>query len=89
MCCFLKSQLRGYKENLYSCVHPGLCQTLTHLNGAVLDVDLGHVGHVAQALHAVSLPGPHRLRQDLELQVLSLTQILALCLDSTRPTWNV
>ncbi len=33
--------------------------TLSHLTGPIFHVDLGHVGHVTQALHAVSLPGPH------------------------------
>lgn len=43
-------------------------------------MDQRHVGHTPQALHALSLPGPHRLGQNLELQVLPLSQVLALSL---------
>lgn len=59
-----------------------LPSVISHLAGAIFHVDLGHVGHVTQALHAVSLPAAHRLRQDLELQVLALPQLLALRLDT-------
>lgn len=60
--------------------------TISHLAGACSHVDLRHVGHAPQALHALSLPGPHRLGQNLELQVLPLAQVLALRL-SIRGTW--
>ena len=63
---------------------------MPHLAGATLRVDGGHVGHAAQALHAVSLPASHRLRQDLELQVLTLPQVLALRLRSTvKQCWYI
>lgn len=53
---------------------------VSHLTGPISHVDLGHVGHIPQALHAVSVPGSHWFWQDLELQILPLPQILALCL---------
>lgn len=62
---------------------------VSHLTGTHFHVDLGHVGHAPQALHAVPLPGPHRLRQDLELQVLPLAQNLALHLNIHTDTHNV
>lgn len=53
---------------------------VSHLTGPISHVDLGHVGHIPQALHAVSVPGSHWFWQDLELQILPLPQILAMCL---------
>lgn len=44
-----------------SCGHPGLSQTrhISHLTGPIFHMDLGHVSHMTQALHAVSIPAPH------------------------------
>lgn len=56
---------------------------LSHLTAAISHMDLGRVGHLTKTLHAFSLPAPHRFWQDLQLQVLALPQILALCLKHT------
>ena len=32
---------------------------ITHIAGPIFHVDLGHVGYMTKAFHAVSLPGPH------------------------------
>ena len=64
----------------------GVCIIRPYLAGSALHLHLGHVGHLAQGLHAVAVPAPHRLRQDLQLQVLAFTQVLTLRLWATVQT---
>lgn len=45
---------------------------ISHLTAPISHMDLGHVGHLSQALHAVSLPAPHWFGQDLQFKVLAL-----------------
>lgn len=48
------------EKKIYFCKQKILHVSISHLHGAVFDVDLGHVDHITQALNAVPLPGPYR-----------------------------
>lgn len=63
--------------------HIGI-QPLSHLTGDGSHVDLGNVEHMTQTLHAVSFPAAHLFRQDLQFQILALSQVLALRLEKEK-----
>ena len=48
------------------------------LTAGTLDQDLGHVEDAAQGLDVLALPAADGLRQDLQLQLLSLPHLLTL-----------
>lgn len=48
----------------------------------VLHEDLRHVNDGSQSFYAFTLPGTHRLGQDLQLQLLPLSHLLTLSLRS-------
>ena len=55
----------------------------THLGPGTVDHGLAHVEHMAQGADVVALPQADGLRQDLQLQLLTLPHLLALGLRRT------
>ena len=67
--------------------NPEQARLRTYLTGPVLHHYLWHKDHTSQSLNIISFPCLNRFWKDLQFQLLSLSQILALHLQIPKRTW--
>lgn len=61
----------------------------SYLTRSILHHDLRHKNHISQGFNILSFPGLNRFRKYLQLQLFSLSEILALPLQNQSGTpWN-